>query len=416
MDLSRVAIVAAATVLVACVDSPTAPAHRPPGAPSLDQASEGRGVLQRYVAIGTSISMGWASDGVFAGSQVDSWPAQLARLGNREITQPLIASPGCRPPLVGILGLNQRLDGSAALPPPTTCAPLVAGVTLPTQNLAISGARTANALATTPEATADPLYDRVLPPGATQVSAMAAQSPKLVSLELGAAEVLSAYSGIAIAGPPPAPILAPQLWAPQYREVLDRVQAVSTVKHVVLVGLPTNPAAFPAMRFGHEIAAEAGVLAALKVLVQPDCATTNANNLIFVLLKLAPTIVAAAASPVPLPFSCADLPPNPALPDFVLTPADQALVAAVLGQMNEVIEDEAATRGFAHFSLDALYAHPAARPPFSVLAMMGTPVPFGPLLSLDGIHPSAAGNAILAGAAAAALNERYGLGIPVVAP
>src|SRR5687767_186211 len=249
MDLSRVAIVAAATVLVACADSPTAPAHRLAGAPSFDQASEGRGVLQRYVAIGTSISMGWASDGVFAGSQIDSWPAQLGRLGHREITQPFIASPGCRPPLVGILGLNQRLDGSAALPQPTTCAPLVPGVTLPTQNLAISGARTANALATTPEATADPLYDRVLPAGATQVSAMAAQRPKLVSVELGAAEILSAYFGIAIAGPPPAPILAPQLWAPQYREVLERVQAVSTVKHVVLVGLPTNPAAFPAMRF-----------------------------------------------------------------------------------------------------------------------------------------------------------------------
>jgi hypothetical protein len=410
MDLTRVSLIAAATVLAACTDSPLAPAVLAPDRPSLDQASEGRGVLQRYVAIGTSISMGFASDGVFFGSQTFSWPAQLAGLGSRELTQPYIASPGCRPPLIAPLALNRRLDGSAALPFPTLCAPLVAGVTLPTQNVAISGARTVNALSTTPETTADPLYDRVLPPGATQVSAMEAQRPKFVSVELGAAEVLNAYLGLAIAGPPPAPILAPALWAPQYREVLDRVDAVPTVKHVVLVGLPTNPAAFPAMRFGHEIAAQAPFLAALKVAVQPDCATTSANNLIFVLLKLAPLIVQAATSPVPLPFSCADVP----LPqDLVLTPADQMLVGAVLAQMNTVIAGEAEERGFAYFSLDALYANPAARPPFSVIGMMTTTTPFGPLLSLDGIHPSAAGNAILAQAAAAALNERYGLGIPV---
>ena len=409
MRLVHLTILAAVAIAAGCTDSATAPVRSVPDAPSLQQ-SEGRGVFQRYVAIGTSISMGWASDGVFAGSQTNSWPAQLARLAHREITQPYIASPGCRPPLIAPLALNRRLDQSPALPQPTSCAPLVAGVTLPTQNLAISGARAANVLSTTPEATADPLYDRVLPPGATQLSAMAAQHPKIVSVELGAAEILSAYSGIAIAGPPPAPILAPQLWAPQYREVLDRIEAVPTVKHVVLVGLPTSPAAFPALRFGHEIAAQAPFLAALKVAVQPDCGTTNANNLIFVLLKLAPVIVAAASSPVPLPFSCADV---PLAADFVLTPADQALVATVLAQMNAVISAEAEARGFAYFSLDALYGNAAARPPFSVVGMMTTATPFGPLLSLDGIHPSAAGQALLAQAAARALNETYALGIPV---
>lgn len=411
MYLARVSLLAAAAALVACTDSPTAPAHRVPDRASLDQASEGRGVLQRYVSIGTSVSMGWASDGVFFGSQTGSWPAQLARLGTRELTQPYIASPGCPPPLIPPLALNRRLDQPPpALPRPNICAQLVPGVTLPTQNLAISGARTLDALVTTPEATPDPLYDRVLPPGATQVSAMEAQRPKLVSVELGAAEVLNAYLGIAIAGPPPAPILHPALWAPQFRQVLDRVEAVPTVKHVVLSGLPTNPAAFPTMRFGHEIAAQAPVLAVLNVAVQADCATTNANNLIFVLLKLAPLIVQAATSPVPLPFTCADV---PLMPDFVLTPADQALVAGVLAQMNTVIATEAAQRGFAFFSLDALYAHPAARPAFSVIGMMTTATPFGPLLSLDGIHPSAAGSALLAQAAAQALNATYGLGIPV---
>ena len=88
---------AACAALAACADSPVAPrlnADRP----SL-QESEGRGVFQRYVAIGTSISMGAQSDGVIFGTQTSSWPAQLARMGDREITQPYIQAPGCHAPI-----------------------------------------------------------------------------------------------------------------------------------------------------------------------------------------------------------------------------------------------------------------------------------------------------------------------------
>jgi lysophospholipase L1-like esterase len=39
--------------------------------------------------------------------------------------------------------------------------------------------------------------------------------------------------------------------------------------------------------------------------------------------------------------------------------------------------------------------------------------PFGPYFSADGVHPNAAGQTILSRAAAQALNNRYGLGIPL---
>ncbi|HET9797769.1 MAG TPA: hypothetical protein VFP90_07270 [Gemmatimonadaceae bacterium] len=38
--------------------------------------------------------------------------------------------------------------------------------------------------------------------------------------------------------------------------------------------------------------------------------------------------------------------------------------------------------------------------------------PYGPYVSLDGIHPTAEGARVLADAAAEALNETYRLGIP----
>ena len=89
---------------IACTDAPTAA----PGGALLKKGaqgagggsgSEGRGVFHRYVAVGTSVSEGWRSDGVLAASQETSWPAQLARLAHRELTVPRIAFPGCGAPL-----------------------------------------------------------------------------------------------------------------------------------------------------------------------------------------------------------------------------------------------------------------------------------------------------------------------------
>ena len=424
MRAQRLLVPLAAALFAACADSPTAPKRLTTQGPSL-QASEGRGVFQRYVAIGTSISLGWASDGVYFETQESSWPAQLARLGHREITQPLIQSPGCRPPILPPLAANTRLSGDpifanlATLP----CAALQPGITLPTQNVAVNGARVADALFTTPENVTDlanrRLYSRVLPPGATQVIAMRAQNPKLVSVELGSNEIFGAQSGIALVGAPPLPILDPATFASQYRQVLDSIDA-EKVKHVLLVGLPTNPFLVPAFRTGAEIAANAGVLlVGFNVAVQPDCATSpGAQNVIFVLLKLLPTMqagLAARAAGLPaLPFSCAGA--GPTTVDNVLTPAEQAIVLGVVTQMNAIIQAEAQARGYAYMSLDALYSAPGVRTPLNVATLLTSAQPFGPFMSLDGVHPNAAGQALIAEGAAEALNLRYNLGIPVSAP
>ena len=370
--------------------------------------------------MGTSLSMGWASDGALEASQRSSWPAQLAALGDREITQPYIQSPGCRSPIAPPFAGGVRVSGEPILGnlAALSCAPLVPGVTLPTQNVSINAARVVNALWTTPENVLDPtnqkLYARVLPPGATQVSAMESENPKLVSVEFGANEVLGAQSGVAIPGAPPLPILDPQTFAAQYDSLLDRV-AATHAKHVLLVSLPTNPLSIPAFRSGAEIAANAvPLLVGFNVAVQPDCGT-NPQNLIYVNLKLLPTmqagLLAKLANQPPVPFSCAGGPATTV--DFVLTPLEQAIVTTVATQMNAVIQGEAQSRGYAVFSLDALFAAPGVRTPLNVVTLFTTAQPYGPFMSMDGIHPNAAGNALIAQAAAQALNARYDLGIPV---
>lgn len=419
MQHKHLLLISTTALLVACADSPVSPPRVEVDRPALQQ-SEGRGVFQRYVALGTSISMGWASDGVLAASQHESWPAQLARMANREITQPYIQSPGCRSPLVAPLSAGVRVSGEAAGAPAASfsCAPLQAGVTLPTQNLAISSALAVEALLTTPETKVDPfytkLYPRVLPAGETQVSAMVAQNPKLVSIEFGGNEVLNARSGIAL---PNVTLFPFAQFAAAYSAILDKVQSVT--KMAVLVGLVNSVQQFPSFRTGTEIWNDRNtLLAAFNVAVNPECGAAASGNLIFTPVRI-PTAVATglALRQANLPafdFRCAD--GGQGVQDFVLTPIETGALDALMAQMDAFIAQQAVTRGYAYFRLQSVYGAPGARPPYSSLAQMTSLQPYGPFVSLDGIHPSAAGQALLAQAAAVAINARYDLGIPVVIP
>ena len=99
---------------------------------------------------------------------------------------PLIQDPGCPPPLLSPLALDVAAFGVFSLlgggdlvgALGGICAPNQAGVVLPAQSVAISGADVHDALYTTPEVAASHsvgdglLYSRVLLPGQTQVAAM----------------------------------------------------------------------------------------------------------------------------------------------------------------------------------------------------------------------------------------------------
>jgi len=399
--------------LAACDESARRPGPTPTLAPDdspLETAATG--VFHRYVAIGTSVSMGWRSDGVIAAYQDSSWPAQLTRMSGRSLTQPYIATPGCRSPLVAPLALGRRLSGEPAGANPATlsCAPNVDGVTLPTRNLAINAATTRDALYTTPDNVTDPanskLYREVLPSGATQVSAMMAQNPKLVSVEFGGNEVLNARSGIAVEGLTLTPYAA---WAPMYDALLDSVAKVS--KMALLVGLTSDVGTFPAFRRGAELYADRAEFLAFNVRVSEDC--NGSRNLIFVPVVV-PTAVATGAAlgaSGPASLSCAEQ--GTYAQDFILDPGEQATVNSLLAVMDAHIRAEAARRGYAFFALGSLYDRPDLKGPFSVGQLMLTAAPYGPLISLDGVHPTAAGSTVLARAAADALDARYDLGIPL---
>ncbi|MDQ6887819.1 MAG: hypothetical protein M3068_11050 [Gemmatimonadota bacterium] len=378
----------------------------------------GRSDFATYVSIGTSISQGTMSDGVVYVGQQHSWTAQLARLANASYSIPLIQAPGCNPPLIAPLQLQIRLDGVAASQNDLTCAPNYTGIALPTNNVALDGATAQTALTVTPEIAvatrisraAGQLYRRVLLPGQTQTSAMKAQQPTFVSVELGANELLGADAGLVV---PNLTITPVDTFYKYYDAIIDSVK--STRAKGLLVGLVDDIASFPGTRRGSEIFADSLAFAnGFYVNVSSDCAGASAQNLLFLPYKLPPVLGAAqiaAATGKPRPvLSCAD---SPGTVDFVLTPADAAAVNAQLAAMNAHIQSLATANGYAFFKLQVLYGLPKA--PFSIATFLGSVLPFGPNITLDGVHPSAAGHTIIANAAAAAVDAQYRFTIPATA-
>jgi len=412
---SRTLAAAMVAATVACADSssPTSPNVAVAREDPLASLSEGRGAFQRYVAIGTSLSMGVASDGTIEASQEQSWPAQLARMADREITQPIIGGTGCRSPLLAPLTSGVRLSGEAAGANPATlsCAELKSGEVSLVQNVAINGATTFNALNTTPENVTDAgnrqITQRVLLPGHTQISSLEEQNPKFVSVEFGANELLQVRSGIAIEGVTMYPYSA---WAPLYTQLVDR--AAAATKYGLIVGLIHDVATIPGFRRGSELYADRNTFAAaFNVTIAGDC--DGSNNLIFTPVVV-PTAVARGAAMKrndtgPYVLSCAG--GAATAQDFILTPEEVASVNTLASRMAAHMRAEAERVGFAYFELDELFRSDF-KPPFSVVQQMtSTTQPYGAYSSFDGVHPSALGQRVVAEAAARAIDARYNFGL-----
>ena len=168
----------------------------------------------------------------------------------------------------------------------------------------------------------------------------------------------------------------------------------------MLVGLPANAANFPSIRRARELFNEWPSLLALGISVSINCYFST--NHVFV-----PGYVLGLLARAPATATCADV---PGTADYVLTAGDIQAVNARMAQMNAHIQARAAERGYAYFALSTVYDLP--KPTFRVYDLLFSNAPFGPNISLDGVHPSAQGQAVLAAAAAQAINAKYGTGIP----
>lgn len=406
------ALAAIALLAAACMDD-AAPTTAPQVSASIEEGTGASAAIGRYVSVGTSISMGWASDGVVAASQYQAWPAQFARMAGVSFNMPLLQLPGCRAPMAAPLASGLRISGEPVqiAPGAVGCSGLARDARVPFQNLAMSSATTYEALYVTPETRNDPfysrLYSRIYPPNTTQLQAAFIAQPTFMSIEFGANEVLGSRDGRAIPGVTLYPV---NIWQQLYAGLVGTVRR--NVPQGVVVGLIRDVSSFPAFRRGREMWADReAFLRRFNVQVLPNC--LDNPNLISVPFVVPATVAAGVAAAKqglpPVPLSCTAGPATAV--DYILDPSEVAIVNTQLAQMNAFILAMAEQTGYAKFDLEVLYGMSAIKPRFSVVNLMLTATPYTAYISLDGFHPSALGQTVLARAAVAAVNRKYGFGI-----
>lgn len=413
MTRSRVLAVLAVTAfaIVACEDESVT-----------NVGPVGRTAFNKYVAMGTSVSMGVRNgyNAATAETQLGAWPSLLARQANAaNFRLPLFRPGGCLSPNVAPLSLGINLQGrpqASPLSPDTICAGLQAGITLPTNNVAITGHRVIDAYTQTPESAAIKKTDlprrKIMPlvllPKQTQVTAMTSQKPTFVSVEFGANDVLSAASGVALVG---VTITTSQGFDTIYSKIIDSVK--STGAKALLVTLPTELANAPSMRTGAELHADSVTFSVgFYITAGTECKTTNASNVVFVpgyvFTNIAIGRARQAAGAPRHVMTCAD---SGALKqDFVLTPAELAIVSTAIAGFNTQITSLANTNAYAIASLNDWWNRP--KPAFSVAALISSTQPYGAYFGLDGVHPAQAGQNVIANSAIAAINSKYRFSIP----
>jgi hypothetical protein len=362
-------------------------------------ASNGRADFSNYVALGTSVSMGYASGGLADRTQLTSAPALIAAqtaadVGAGGFVQPLVALPGI-PSVLLLTAYDPPTVAPAPYPPSTgTYVPRPARGY---DNLAVSGALVTDALTTTAGA---PYFDLVLQGQGTMVRQAVVRNPTFITVELGSSEVLRPL----LAGGDPSLLVPPATFRARYAELLDSLVAGAPNAEVVVANLPR----VTALPFA------AAVPLDLTVPLGPGAVPTrvrlrDGNGPLpdgsLVLLTAIPLLLAGYGQPDP----------SPPLPDsLVITLAERAAIESAIDGDNAAIAQEAAAHGCALVDEHALFERLVSQGITVSGVRFTTAWPAGGLISLDGIHPSSVGSGALANAFLDVINARFGARIPPV--
>lgn len=353
----------------------------------------------RYVALGDSLTAGFADGGLYRSAQQGAYPVRLARLAGLRATleQPWMTEPGIP------AALRFKADSRASLVPRAGLgSPVNLTLPRPYDNLAVPGAKVGDALRASSDAGG--LGDLVLRGLGTQLEQALLLEPTFVSVWLGNSDVLgAAVSGIVLDGATLTPL---DRFSRDVHEVLQSLAAGGTAAGVIatiprITDLPYVSALDTRAldEHGLPLQAEGSALP----LLGPD-GPLEAGD--FVLLSASPRLArgdgvarARGGSGVALP------------DEVVLSRLEARQVNDRIRQYNEVIRQAAADVGFAVVETAELYREWSRDGVRLGRERFGTGYPDGGLFSLDGLHPSALGQALLANAFAEAINAAYGASI-----
>jgi lysophospholipase L1-like esterase len=351
----------------------------------------GQADFSNYVAVGTSISMGIHSAGLVEEFQRTSFPALLAEAtgaNGGNFVQPLVSNPGI-PPLLEFVGFG--IEGGLVFAPRPGVPPAGSFVPRPADgydNLGISGAVLANALAKTSGDPPTNYFDLVLQGQGTMIRQALAQGPTFITVELGVNDAVRA-----VLRGSDAPLITSGEFQALYTQVMDSLTAGAPGARLTLMNIPSVTDLPFVTAVPLDVNPGGGTLVRLRDATGPlpDGAR--------ILLTATPLIQDGYGFPFPAP----------PLPDsLVITLAERQNIEAAVASYNAVIAQQASARGAALADAFALFARLHS---FGVRiggASYTTAFLTGGIFSDDGIHPSSLGQGLLANEFIRAINARFG--------
>jgi len=344
--------------------------------------------FSRLVVVGDSLSAGFQNGSLLADQQARGYASVVADAVGAALPLPAIAPPG----IPNVLLLRNPCERDLEVAPGVSIGRLD-----PTQqalNLAVPGHDAVEALQLRPNLLFDDLTDLVLGlPGllggvaASQVEWAELLAPTTVFLWLGSNDVL----GAALAAD--ATLVTPTAaFEAAYGEAIDRLAATGAT--LVVANVP-DVTVIPYLIPATELAAAAGlpfaVVGPALGLAPDDFVTPDA-------LGFAAAVLGAGKR-------------GPLRPGLVLDAGEVAAIRQAVQAYNAFIAAEAARHGAVLVDVFALLESIDA----GGLDVAGTRITtdyLGGLFSIDGIHPSDTGNAIVADAFVEGINAQLGAALP----
>ncbi len=408
--------------------------------PALNPVS-GSADLTRYVAIGNSLTAGYQSSSLYQSAQVYSYPNLIAnQAGLTSFAQPLIADPGIGGQ-IKIVSLDPFVTKTEPL---LGGAPLNISYPAPYGNMGIPGIVLADVMNSTTSAgsySKSPFIDIILRGQGTQFAQVKALHPTFVTLWIGNNDVL----GFATSGGarPTAPTasgtfsalfsqLADSLASTGAKVVVANIPSVTAIPFFTTVGpglaqkltalqIPgfyyqrhgqySGSAGAPSQLANYSLLITLVGQAYLGDLGKPSGRFWKQNN-----IDISPLILGGILDTT----KAFGLDPKNPIPDaLVLDDGEITTAAQSISDFNATISSIASAKGWGLVNINSIFNairvnDATGGTDFGGISFKTTFVTGG-LFSLDGVHPTAQGQAILANEFIKVINSKFGSSYPLIA-
>jgi hypothetical protein len=380
--------------------------------------------LSKYIAVGNSLTAGYSDDGLYLEGQLSSYPnilaGQFRQAGGGDFVQPLFTENQRNGS--GYLRLNSFENGSPQivrttenLARPANSAFFTDEFAGEVQNFGVPGIRIADIQ--TPgygSAQGNPYFERITPDNTalqTYLARVSATTPTFFSLWLGNNDVL----GYATAGAAAGSMTEPGPFSTNYSAILNVMSEGGTEGIVATIPDVTGLPFFRTVTLSAVRAAANNAEVYIRI---NETTVRPATNEDYILLTTQGAIgrpdVLAPGVTIPHGFH----PLNPLTDAEVLDKAETEEVQARTSELNTIIKNLAAAKNLAVFDAHAIFnqIQPVnGQPALNLNGIAYSPAFItGNLFSLDGVHPTPRGYAIVANEMIKAINLKYKATIPTV--